>query len=619
MADVGQMKNFLHSFFRPALLDSFSEIEDFQIKVIIHHESDMEEIILDNIYPFLTLYDLKLLIYMKKDYQPSYEPSHVFFARQIVKRYVPIDYLWYIGASSIFSIKDPFELVRGDLPIDVRFVDSQGNKRILKGVDRRGVLLEDFLPKQLTEMPIFHVFLYDDMKNLIPGERPISQKEWNGRLLPFFPTLSATDNKYKGIFQKYAAALTKKIANISKLETFLDHPLQRLSFSGIQLLRLVWPTITKIPGGIESVFYEVAVNERVPYMRFISMTGSSVSKFHLLKNGQPDIEDARTLKRWATETNPTPNHDFLMAKIRLKPSSFNEIPIHTTLRLMDDGSADLIALPVSANRKLDPDSELKTFPESLMEGLENFSYIKTAPEIGNATLTFNISVKNRNLILTKNILRARLELFSPFFQEIPAISNENSLIMLRYKLVSNFAQENRIFNYITQIINRKLVQGDKISRELIGIVADEFQLEEAVAQKYISDWYARSTEIVAPAVEGDKYILNNNPGIDIAVFAQHPFYSFHIYRLESYINLRRILTLLSMLFTIDSDKFTMQGGQSDNENIYLGNMNFNEEESADSDAPATAAAPPTAAATTTTTTTSSAASTQDLIFLPAVA
>ena len=130
--------------------------------------------------------------------------------------------------------------------------------------------------------------------------------------------------------------------------------------------------------------------------------------------------------------------------------------------------------------------------------------------------------------------------------------------MLRYKLVSNFVQENRVFNYITQIINRKLVRGDKISRELIGIIADEFQLEEAAAQKYITDWYARSTEVTAPVVEGDKYILNNNPGIDIAVFAQHPFYSFHIYRLESYMSLRRILTLLSMLFTIESDKFIIK-------------------------------------------------------------
>jgi hypothetical protein len=541
-----RMEAFLHSLFRPSLVKSFYNTS---IRAVIHHsanESENETIEIENVYPFFTIYDIKLLIFKMKNFDPNYMPSRVFMSyikgKGRMGRYVPIDYRLFIG-ENIFSTKNPFDMST----IDSRFVDSAGERRILKIEDRKRVLVEDLIK---NEDPI-HIFTYNDMLRTVPGEQPVSEKVWNGTLYPFFPSLSATHDgsEYIDTFRRYVAVLDLKIGECDRFEDFLrrGYPLQMPTFSGLRFLQLRWSKMHSIQG-VDSIFYNVDVNQRMPYMRLMSSDGRSISKFHLLENGDPDIQDVRTLKRWASETNPTPNRDFVMAKILVKEFSSNQPPLYSTLRLLDDGSADLNMAPPSGIRKLNPETDLDTFATSVSEAISNLTYLNSLPDIGNATFLFGILYEDKSFVINATKLRERMRFFRTFFQEITPISGERPLITFRYKAVSNFTKEGRVFTFLTQFMSRKKVKGDLQSDELMTALSDEFQIDSSEAEKYITDWYRQRGQVEG---DDDTFILEEHPGIDIAVFAQHPFYPIHIYNINSVKNLQRILTLLSILFTID--------------------------------------------------------------------
>jgi hypothetical protein len=97
-------------------------------------------------------------------------------------------------------------------------------------------------------------------------------------------------------------------------------------------------------------------------------------------------------------------------------------------------------------------------------------------------------------------------------------------------------------------MSRKVVIGDANYSDLVELVADEFDIELSEARKRVADKLKGQGDVV---VTGDDtmYALQSNTGVDIGIFAQHPFYSFHIYRVDSQYTLERIISLLSILFS----------------------------------------------------------------------
>lgn len=58
--------------------------------------------------------------------------------------------------------------------------------------------------------------------------------------------------------------------------------------------------------------------------------------------------------------------------------------------------------------------------------------------------------------------------------------------MLRFKLVSNFAREDRIQTFLTQVIQRKVLRGEGGVGDLVDLVADEFQIDQDEARKQVA-------------------------------------------------------------------------------------------------------------------------------------
>ena len=506
----------------------------------------------------MTIYDIKLALYVHLGSKEEAIPEFVFLGRTIPpgKRIIPVNYQWFASSSptETVSLHHPANLMKETTPLDSRFVESNGERRVLGITNLDRMTIEEvFLKTEGATVPTLHAYLYSAVEPLISGERPLSELSWNGRLYPYFPQLSLSKDRPSAEqianTRRFAKGFSRRRQFYGRLEEILEsgEPLLPINMTGVKFLRLLFVKPKEFPG-IEAMFYEVPVNARRPYMRLLPADGNAISKIHMIKE-RPNIQDPRLLTQWSQERSPTPSRDFAMAKILLRQASGNLSPLYFTMRLLDDGSADVTIEPPRGIRKLDPREDLDSLPEIFAQGIQGLPYLSEVPILRNGMFIFGMNVTGSAAPFTQKALRDRLPLFSSVFQEIPALPGEQPLLMLRYKLISNFVTEDRIQTYITQLISRKVARGEADEVALPALVAEDFEITVEEARKRVIDNMRSAGKIALVNAETKEYAVNENPGIDIAIFAQHPFYSFHMYRVDSIATLRRIITFLSILFS----------------------------------------------------------------------
>jgi hypothetical protein len=513
----------------PASLDTLSDLT-----FILHKPGkEPKPIRVEGLYPFMTLLDVKLAIYHALGRSADAYPECQYLSVQDQ----PVDFTWILGRKDeAFRIADPFTVAAG--PVDQRFVDAAGAKRIVKFVQRERFLIEEMLSGTVN------IFLYADALSILPGPRPPSERDWNGHFYPFFPSLDMggpTPEQIERTRLLYTIFM-RKSQFADKIDGLIEGS-EPLRLTGVRSMRLVWQRPEHIPG-IEAIFYEAAVNERRPYMRLLITEGSPISKIHMVDD-KPDLADPKLLLQWSQDRTPVPNHDVLIAKVLVRKGYLNVPPIYATLRVLDDGTADYTLLPPQGIRKLDPIDDLRGSWATLKEGIVGMPFLKT-PTLDRGVFVFGLRLRKEQIQSATN-LREKLPLFSGFFQEISALPGDTALLTLRYKCVSNFATEDRVFAFITQVISRKLTSGEGISSKLVELVAEEFQIGEAEARKRVADKLQNRDSVVIAKPEAGEFVSQYNPGIDISIFGQHPFYSFHVYRIDSFKTMERITSLLALL------------------------------------------------------------------------
>jgi hypothetical protein len=576
------LPEFLKKVLYPSALPSLREgLPEGQITVMLHTARGAEprEIILRDMFPFMTLQDIKLALYLALGKDDAAIPEFVYLATHGASpgktymggRTAPVDFTWDDPGApkgAMYLNFPPFELAAGAIVADKRFVDDRGERRIIEPLRRERLTIEDSLFKrgqtigETPFMPTLHAYLYRDVSAAVEGDRPIGASTWNGRLRPFFPFLSATTQpdiaEYRTRTQRLATIFKRRQQFAARLETLLEEgtALLPLTLTSVRLLRLTWSAKKDIPG-IEAQFYEAAVSERRPFMRLIPTEGTGISKVYLKDGKTPDIADPQLLLNWAQTRSPTSEQDFAFAKILLRSRVSNLPPLYATLRLFNDGSADAIVEPPRGIRKLDPRGELGNYGALLLEGLDGLPHLKGMPEIGHAGLVLGVTLpRDPTKALTQTTVRKRLPPFSAFFQEIAPLPGERPIIALRYKLVSNFVTEDRVQAFISQVKNRQLVQGEGDTLKLVQLVADEFQLDMDEARRRVGQKMENDSEAALVVPETKDYMLQYNPGIDVSIYAQHPLYTFHLYRVNSLENLQRVVTLLSLLISAKPEELS---------------------------------------------------------------
>jgi len=491
-------------------------------------------------------------------------------ATQGVTMYKPIEMVWksIIDKSEPFYLNNPISMITG--APDSRFVDSAGAQKSVAKDDRVRMTLNDvFQLSSGVSIPELHVFFYTDIIDAIPGPRPLGERDIYGRIMPYFPYLDINSLPNS---TSVATAITptlemqaKQIAATSQQIANLEHALKGItlpSLEGVKLLRWVWSDKPEAWEGAAVLFFGLKVTHERPFLRFFPSLGQPLTK--VCVRGLlpiPDLPDPTMLLTWNQDKNPESGKESMYIKMQIQDSegSEQEAPVYSTMFVYNDGTADLRIQPPKKVRLLDPVSDLQGTPEILERLLGDLPLSGKAPKLAEANAIFKLRMKRDASRITKAVLRSRLKAFTSLFQEIPPLPDEQPLVMLRFKGVSNFTNESRVFAFLTLLAEREVVDGEIDQSGWASKVAEEFQISLEEARKQVVAWMSQRGEFTL-AVSGTKeYILNKNPGVDIAIFEQHPTYTFHVASGQDAGLYGVIIHLLGILMTADSSTFTKSG------------------------------------------------------------
>ena len=542
-----EFQNFFDTIFKVNLLSSLETV-----RLDIKYNGSIISL-KNSLYSFNTITDLKYAIYEAFNKADEAAPNNqLIYYRGAEDRIKPVDFSWDLSSRLIKP---------GKLLSD--FITSSGEKQPIQISPYSNLLLDNPI---ISKTKSIHLILLKDVLTIFSNlPQPLSEKVYNGSIYPYFPYLKQgqqyPNDKDRESIETRLFYNEKRLSFINKIQNLLQEelPLVRQTLSGFRYLRLHWPE-QNISEKINTFFFELNVNERRPYLRLLPAGSVPISKIHLkdIEKKTPNVFDIRYLKGWSDEQSPKPDQDFVLGKIALPSTILNLPAVYSTVRLFNDGSFDIIVEPPKDVRKLDPYVDLDNFTKNLYEGIGSINRSKVLPKMDSGRFIFNLRISQDQKPLTRKEIKKRLPFFSPFFQEIPPLPNEQPHILLRYKCVNNFVTEDNISNYLTQIYNKKLLRGESMVSDMVKLVLEEFQIDNETALQKVSQWYTRKTRVQEVITEDSKeYTSLNNTGIDIAIFEKHPVYTFHYDNIDSYKNLQMIHTLFSLMFSLDEEYFAV--------------------------------------------------------------
>ncbi len=567
--EIPQFQRVLQNVEKLGSLDPFS----ITIKCWSHDNKSFQDVIINNVYPFTTINELKLRIYEQKA-SNLWIPDQVFLATAQGNStesekdfYLPADNQWYSeyerGSDTDYIIlKSPLFRCKPGTPLDSQFIDTLGEPRAVSRDNRGRSVLEDAYPGQI---PIFFAFCAADMLAAFGFNdgQPVPDRDWIGRFKMYFPALqpnnyrpSAKDIADASQLQKFMIMNNKMLASIQDLLEN-DVPTVNLNMNNILALRLDFTGEQKSEDSyitpfksVEELFFDANVNERRPFMRLLSALDEPITKIHVQGIIPiPDIAHPGLLLQWKDEQNPDPHSDFLFIKVLTKGLEAGSPPLYATVKIFHDGSSFVTLLPSKQHRNgIDPKTDLRDLDLVLAEGVKNTHLEGREISLNEVSLTLSLRLEREDKHLTSKVLNERLKHFSYFFQEIKNYNPETKpLILLRYKAVNQYADDpNNIYTFI-----RQYIQVHSIKSNVIPAIASEFNLTFEEAEKMLRLYVELDDSYVLVNPELHTFSKENNPGIDIAIFGQHPVYNIKITRCTSIKHLQRIYSILSMYLTTD--------------------------------------------------------------------
>ena len=541
--------------------------------VILDRQTDTQ------IYPFDTIDTIKRMLCYRFRQDSAFIPRFLFVgvsqenpeSKEFPTEdttYLPIDYLWYPPGSNDptqpYYLKHPLKALREG---DDRFVTRQGSFTSPNYDNRGRTMMEDvFLKPSGGTLPVFHVFPLSTLLQTYQESQVIAEENWNRRFAAYYPDISrsgpyqATDAD-RTFAEKVHYFISHREESVSKINEYLEEEIQlpEMTLTGIRQLLLSWPKPVEGFEGCASLFYQLPVTKERPYLRLFPAEGTAITKLHV--EGVlpiPSLDDPQLLEVWSKEVNPT-NSDYCSIKYVNRPSIGDTQSIYGTIRVLNDGTINLLLQPPINVRYLHPTFDFRNFTgimENVFEGLpQSFNDCKLQEIAAIFALTTELTAKK----FTTERLQQRLPFFKRFFTEITPLPDENPILSIRYKAVSQYATEDKILSFITQLATKKrLLRGVPLDASDLELIQEEFEISYEEARHTLEEWFKKESAFTLALPEEGEFMQNYNPGIDIHIYAQQSSYHFHVHRIDSYQNYQRVYTLLSLLFYADDDYFAGQ-------------------------------------------------------------
>jgi len=313
----------------------------------------------------------------------------------------------------------------------------------------------------------------------------------------------------------------------------------------------------------------------MPYIRYypVSNATAPISKIHVDGPlGIPTMEDPQILIKWSQERPLLPEQEFISAKVLIRPGSGSVHPLYGTLNIFQDGTAMFSIQPNTDAKSLSKQADLYNLVPTLdsvmarIPGLQPKLGKKLPPikiyspnsvKLADAYVVLSLWLEREDKdVITAKSLGRTLPFFRSFFQITTSpIKEQSPIAFLRYKCVNNFQTPSRDFQFLMRVLDLQKIQGQTSIPTLVKIYKEEFDVSDEVAGRRVSNFVLNKDKYSIVNPETLEYTQEENPGIDIAIFGKHPFYTFHIYRVDSQRTLQRIKTLLSLLISVSPDNF----------------------------------------------------------------
>ena len=573
---------------RPRLLNSLQQdIPPVQC-IVWKGGNTYERLVLDKIYPFDTINDIKRMICAHYYPDDKFHPKFLFVgipsaggneeAEEERKgpeprtTYLPVDYLWYANGSSkpedVHHLQNPIT----NLQQPDKFFFTPDGSWTGPATETRGraTIEHVFLKPTDGEIPVLHVFplaylMQLRARPLQPSEIP--EEDWNKYYAPYYKDVPirgpyrATEED-KVFARKIKFYVEQRIRGLYRLDELLQEDISGIlkeelnpKVEGVRQLRLIWKKAVEGFEGCGSMFYRIRVTEKRPYIRLLPADGSPITKLHV--KGVlpiPTLEDTTLLESWAKEISPEPTADFCVVKYLQQSAT---LPIYGTIHVFNDGTINLLLQPPKGLKRLDS-SDFYRVTDTLEEVMEGLPQDPTDFQLREIAVTLSFKKDMKDTRFTKEKIQQRLPYFQTFFQEIPSLPTESPILSLRYKAVSQFAAEDKYFTFLTQLDTKLSLQGEASVIGMIEGLETEFLLPRETATQIYTEWLTKRGQFSLEVPEEGEFMKLNNPGIDIHIYEQHPLYYFHINRVDSYETYRRIYTLLCLMFMEGEDNYEVK-------------------------------------------------------------
>jgi hypothetical protein len=532
-------------------------------RVEYHGEGIVE---LNTIYPFTSTTDLKRQIWIHKGGDPRWAPERVFIAVRSADASVrPIEFHWPANVSPR-DLPDPTTTREPNFAI----VDATGVRKPVGPVMNGALILEIALAHEIKRtgaIPLVSVFSLASLK-----VDEFSATIFGGYYQFYFPWLSSpaqvldSDRDSPALKEAYAAAypyIEDRNGRIELVQRVLaSAPAASITMNTMVRLRWTLPPPSVKPLSLERTFYGLTATETIPFMRYFpaahSTSQSPLLKLALRSDGSPVIDDAKLYTQFLNQTAPNIKSAVILARIPLSQG------ISFTLFMFEDGTCD-ITLEGPSRGSTYLASVAAEAQRTLPSVVATLDFAAgTMPVLRDLHATYKWTHPRSTAPLSSARIKSRVAALTPFLEAVPDTKDakNQALATFKWRAVSNYESESAQFAYITQMVLTKGGEGDgpDLVRTYTVDLAKQFGLTGENASALMERWLERRGEAVAPvagAGAGEFAVPKFSTGATVAITGTHPEYSLEIQGVDSYDELQRLASVVSVLLGASSADLTI--------------------------------------------------------------
>jgi hypothetical protein len=529
------------------------------------------------IYPFETLFSLKQRIANTMEHTP---PNQLYIATEVApNQFQPLEFVWPFQTPT-HTLPNPQDPTVAEIP-DPRIYEHGAKKPVFPTI-YSAVTMERTVFYHHPPPYVVHVWTLASIVPRALQQDAIPEAVFEGFVHLYFPYLKTMppinkpDKEATHTLKEYRIMVDKRLA---KLEAGVRSPAVQQAklpiLKELYIFKCRLPAVELTPGMLDILFYETQPTPHRPFLRFFPARDKTPALIKVATNedGVMVIRSERLLDILMSEKPNTATGAVLLMKV---PIDNPRAPLGTcwTLRIYEDGTAELYIGAPRRDAPL-PTDVINQAMRMVQQVLQDTPWAmqRTGISLCELTAIYELHSGLDTGKPGKTELHNRLDPFLPLFSMDPP--QDTAALSLRYKGVSNFVQtSNPLMNYLTALYLNKSAKttADVPKGYYVDALRKEFGISLQEAKAAEDEWIERHSKYVTTYkvdAEGelrikelsireakcgtdnyqayeDTTIAAYNTGASLSIYNQHPAYRMLIAGADSVLDLRRMLTLMTL-------------------------------------------------------------------------